>query len=55
MQIGKKTEGEMIDTNPEKKEGFATATFDLEANRWQRARWPSPVPITAHAALLERS
>ena len=38
MQIGKKTEGEMIDLHPEKKEGFEVATFDLEALRWQRAR-----------------
>jgi hypothetical protein len=38
MQIGKKTEGELIDITPERKEGFACATFDLEAIRWQRAR-----------------
>ena len=38
MQIGKKTEGEMIDHDPERKEGFELATFDLEALRWQRAR-----------------
>lgn len=38
LQIGKKTEGELIDLTPERKEGFATATFDLEAIRWQRAR-----------------
>lgn len=37
-QIGKKTEGEFIDLTPERKETFATATFDLEAIRWQRAR-----------------
>lgn len=37
-QIGKKTEGEFIDLTPERKEAFATATFDLEAIRWQRAR-----------------
>lgn len=42
----------MIDTNPEKKEGFEIATFDLEANRWQRARQYSPLPIFAHAVLL---
>ena len=42
MQIGKKTSGDMIDPTPERKEGFATATFDLEAIRWQRARYTSP-------------
>ena len=39
MQLGKKTSGDMIDPEPERKEGFATATFDLEAIRWQRARY----------------
>ena len=38
MQVGKKTEGDMIDPEPERKEGFAIATFDLEDIRWQRAR-----------------
>ncbi|EIE19286.1 putative carbon-nitrogen family hydrolase putative [Coccomyxa subellipsoidea C-169] len=38
-QIGKKTEGELIDLTPDRKEGFAVATFDLEAIRWQRASW----------------
>ena len=38
LQVGKKTEGDMIDPQPERKEGFATATIDLEAIRWQRAR-----------------
>ena len=41
MQLGKKTSGDMIDPEPESKEGFATATFDLEAIRWQRARYTS--------------
>ena len=41
MQLGKKTSGDMIDPEPERKEGFATATFDLEAIRWQRARYTS--------------
>jgi hypothetical protein len=38
LQVGKTTEGDMIDPQPERKEGFASATFDLEAIRWQRAR-----------------
>jgi len=38
MQIGKKTDGEMIDPKPERKEGFTLAKFDLEAIKWQRAR-----------------
>ena len=37
-QVGKKTEGDTIDVHPDRKEGVATATFDLEEIRWQRAR-----------------
>ena len=43
VQIGKKTEGELIDLTPDRKEGFAVATFDLEAIRWQRARCAFPI------------
>lgn len=39
MQIGKVTEGDMIDPEPERKQGFALVKFDLEAIRWQRARY----------------
>jgi hypothetical protein len=39
FQIGKKTEGEHIDPHPERVEGVALATFDLESLRWQRARY----------------
>lgn len=43
VQIGKKTEGELIDLTPDRKEGFGVATFDLEAIRWQRARCAFPI------------
>ena len=55
VQIGKKTDGEMIDPHPERKEGFAVVKFDLEAVRWQRARCAALLlPSFCHAGVLLR-
>lgn len=39
LKVGKQTEGELIDPNPLREEGVALATFDLDENRTQRARY----------------
>jgi hypothetical protein len=38
LQIGKKTEGELIDLNPEKPEGVSLAEVDLDEINFTRAR-----------------